>query len=212
MSQPYGSPPGPPGQPGQPWPQGTPGAAAPKKTNPAIWILAGCATIVVLGGIVTAVALWWGYHKAKSYAEGALQPGSGQMTSVSQLWSDVPPMEGMTHAEVQMPLALKAIMRPFLDSVMRGVNNGKEAGHWDVAYFMLSGKTTRDVEAFYVPARMSQYGWKQQGGCANVVQAALCSFQKQEGNKGTGLLVIAADDQELKATALYFIRGEGQEQ
>jgi hypothetical protein len=164
---------------------------------------------VVLGGIVMIVALWWGYHKAKSYAEGALQPG--EMTSVAQLWSDVPPMEGMARSETQMPLALKALVRPFLDTLMRGVNNGKEAGHWDVAYFSLSGKTTRDVEAFYVPARMGNYGWKQQGGCANVVQATLCSFQKQEGQKGTGLLIIAADDQEHKATVLYFIRGEGQE-
>jgi hypothetical protein len=198
MTQPYGGP---------------PGAAAPKKPNPAVWILAGCATIVVLGGIAGIAAVWWGYNRAKSYAEETLQPGSGPMTSVAQLWSDVPPMEGMAQShETQMPLALKAIMRPFLDGVMRGLNNGKEAGHWDVAYFMLSGKTTRDVEAFYVPARMSQYGWKQQGGCANVVQATFCSFQKQEGVKGTGLLVIATDDQEHKSTVLYFIRGENQEQ
>ena len=94
---------------------------------------------------------------------------------------------------------------------MRGLNNGKEAGHWDVAYFMLNGKTTRDVEAFYVPARMGKYGWQQQGGCANLSQATFCSFQKKEGGKAAGLLVIAADDQEHKSTALYFIRQEDQE-
>jgi hypothetical protein len=109
-----------------------------------------------------------------------------------------------------MPLAIRALARPFLDALMRGLNNGKEAGHWDVATYMLNGKTTRDVEAFYVAARMQKYGWQQQGGCANPGQATFCSFQKQEGNKSTGLLIIAADDQEHKATALYYIRQEGQ--
>jgi hypothetical protein len=94
---------------------------------------------------------------------------------------------------------------------MRGLNNGKEAGHWDVAFYLSSGKTTRDVETFYVPARMGKYGWQQQGGCANLSQTTFCSFQKREGNKGTGLLIIAADDPEHKSTALYFIRQEAQE-
>ena len=94
---------------------------------------------------------------------------------------------------------------------MRGLNNGKEAGHWDVAFYVVSGKTTRDVEGFYVPARMGKFGWQPQGGCANVTQATFCSFQKQQGDKGSGLLIIAADDDEHKAAALYFIRQEAQE-
>jgi len=44
-----------------------------------------------------------------------------------------------------------------------------------------------------------------------VTQATFCSFQKQEGDKRTGLLIVAADDKEHKATALYFIRQEAQE-
>jgi hypothetical protein len=110
-----------------------------------------------------------------------------------------------------MPLALRALARPFLDGVMRGLNNGKEAGHWDVAFFMVNGKTTHDVEAFYVPAHMGKYGWQQQGGCASLNQTAFCSFQKKEGDKGTGLLIIAADDQQHKSAALYFIRQEAEE-
>jgi hypothetical protein len=153
--------------------------------------------------------VWWGYHKAKSYAEGAL--GTGGENRVTQLWSDVPPLEGMTQSQqAEMPLAIRALARPFLDALMRGLNNGKEAGHWDVAFFVLSGKTTHDVEAFYVPARMSKYGWQQQGGCATLNEVLFCSFQKQEGDKTTGLLVIATDDQEHKSTSLYFMRQEGQ--
>jgi hypothetical protein len=114
-------------------------------------------------------------------------------------------------AQTEMPFPIRALARPFLDAMMRGANNGKEAGHWDVAFYVLSGKTTHDVEAFYVPARMVKYGWQQQGGCSNMNQVTFCSFQKQEGDKKAGLLVIAADDQEHKSTALYYIRQDAQE-
>jgi hypothetical protein len=184
-------------------PQGIPpGAVMPaKKTNPLVWVLGGCAVVLVLGGIAVAGAVWWGYQKAKSYAE------SGEMKAVAQLWSDVPPLEGMTPSQqTEMPLPLRMIARPFLDALMRGLNNGKEAGHWDVAFYVLSGKTTHDVEAFYVPARMGKYGWQGQGGCTNMNQVTFCSYQKHDGNKAAGLLVMAADDQEHKSTALYFIR------
>jgi hypothetical protein len=109
-----------------------------------------------------------------------------------------------------MPLAIRALARPFLDALMRGLNNGKDAGHWDVAFFSASGKTTHDVEAFYVPSRMGKYGWQQQGGCASASQTTFCSFQKREGNKATGLLIIAADDQDHPAAALYYLRQDAQ--
>jgi hypothetical protein len=195
-------------------PQGNlPGASTPgKKTSPVVWIFAGCGVVMLVGAVVVSAVLWWGYHQAKSYAESALETNAGDMKRVAQLWSDVPPMEGMTPSQqTEMPLALRVVARPFLDALMRGLNDGKEAGHWDVAYFMLNAKTTRDVEGFYVPARMGKYGWQQQGGCADMRQSTLCSFQKQEGDKRTGLLIIAADDQEHKATALYFIRQEARE-
>lgn len=193
-------------------PQGNPPAALTpaKKSNALLWVLAGCATVVVVGGILASVALWWGYHKARSYAEGALG-NTGEMKTAVHLWSDVPPLEGMTPSQqAEMPMAIRVLARPFLDTMMKGLNNGKNAGHWDVAYYTLNGKTTHDVETFYVPDRMGKFGWQPQGGCAHLNEATFCSFQKQENNKGTGLLIIAAEDQEHKFTALYFIRGEGQ--
>jgi hypothetical protein len=36
-----------------------------KKTSPWVWIIGGCLTIIILGGIVTGVLLWWGYRTAK---------------------------------------------------------------------------------------------------------------------------------------------------
>jgi hypothetical protein len=193
-------------------PQGNlPGAVVPpKKTNPLVWVLGGCAVVLVLGGVAVAGVVWWGIHKARSYAEQELT-NSGEMRSV-RLWNDVPPLEGMAPSQqAEMPLAIRVLARPFLDGMMRGLNNGKEAGHWDVAFYTSSGKTTRDVQAFYVPARMSKFGWQQQGGCANANQVLLCSFQKKEADKSAGLLIVSADDQEHKATSLYFIRQDAQE-
>jgi hypothetical protein len=181
-----------------------------KKKSPIVWVLAGCGTILALGGVAGAVAVWWGYNKAKSYAEGALETGTGEMKTAAQLWPDVPPLEGMTPSQqTEMPLAIRVLARPFLDAMMKGLNNGKDAGHWDVAYYTIKGKTTRDVQAFYVPERMDKHGWQQQGGCVNVNEATFCSFQKQQAGKTTGLLIIAADDPQQKSTMLYFIRSEG---
>jgi hypothetical protein len=193
-------------------PQGyVPGALPPsKKTNPWVWVLSGCAVILVVGTVAVSALVWWGYHKAKDYAEG--ETNTGEMKKVPQLWADVPPLEGMTQSQqTEMPLAIRVLARPSLDALMRGLNNGKEAGHWDVAFFVSSGKTTRDVGAFYVPARMSKYGWQQQGGCGTLSEVLFCSFQKQEGDKAAGLLITAADDQEHKSTALYYLRQEGGE-
>jgi len=191
-----------------------PGASTPSKnTSPLVWVLAGCITVVGFGGIVAAGVVWWSYRQAKSYATRALETSAGgEMKSVARLWSDVPALEGMTQSQTEMPLAIRVLARPFLDTLMRGLNNGKPAGHWDVAAYMAAGKTTHDVEAFYVKERMGKYGWEQQGGCANLEQATFCSFQKREGQKATGLLIVAADDQEHKSTALYFIRQEAQEE
>ena len=56
--------------------------------------------------------------------------GDSNMQAVSALWSDVPPMDAMTTAQqIEMPAALKALARPIMDTMMRGLNNGQDAGH-----------------------------------------------------------------------------------
>lgn len=193
-----------------------PAAGSPaKKTKPIVWILGGCAVFLAICGIAVSAFLWWGYHKAKNYVNGVTGPGS--MTNVAELWSDVPPMEGMTtSSHIEMPLALKVLARPILDGMMRGVNDGADPGHWDWTSYTVPGKTTADVEAFYTSERMGSHGWKPEGGCMNSPnssndQATFCAFQKQEGNQKTGVLVIAANDKEHNAVSIFFIRQEAQE-
>src|SRR5512136_859421 len=75
--------------------------------------------------------------------------GDKNMTAVASLWSDVPPMDGMTTAQqIEMPVWLKALIRPIMDSMMKSLNNGEDAGHWDWTAFTLGSKTPADVQAF----------------------------------------------------------------
>lgn len=178
----------------------------PKKRSPWVWILGGCGVIILLCGIATSVVMWWGYHKAKSYLDA-------DSNRVTELWSDVPRMEAMSSsAQIDMPMGLKAVAKTMMDTMMRGLNDGKDPGHWDWTAYTLAGKSPEDVQAFYTTEKMEGSGWKAEGGCSNMQDAVFCAFQKQEGSKGTGLLMIAAKDKENNAASVFFIRQEGQTQ
>ena len=138
--------------------------------------------------------------------------GDSNMQAVAQLWSDVPPMDGMTTAQqIEMPAGLKALARPIMDTMMRGLNNGQDAGHWDWITFSLSATAPADVQAFYTPERMSPFGWQQaEAACLPMSdQGVLCSFVKDEAGKTTGLIVLAATDEQKKTTSVFFLRAEG---
>jgi hypothetical protein len=146
---------------------------------------------------------------------GNLMGGEDEtLQAISELWSDVPPMDSMTTSQqIEMPAWLKALARPIMDGMMRGLNDGKEAGHWDWTAFSLSGKLPADVQAFYTPERMTSYGWQQaDAACMPIAeQGVLCSFVKEEAGKTTGLIIIAATDEQKKETSLFFLRAAGVE-
>lgn len=140
--------------------------------------------------------------------------GDSDMTAVSSLWSDVPPMDGMVASQqVEMPVWLKALARPIMDTMMRGLNDGQDAGHWDWTAFTLSGKTPAEVQAFYTPELMATYGWQQgEAACLPMGEnGVLCSFTKEESGKTTGLIVLAATDEQKQETSVFFLRAEGVE-
>ncbi len=138
--------------------------------------------------------------------------GNDNMTAVSSLWSDVPPMDSMTTTQqIEMPVWLKALTRPVMDTMMKGLDNGADAGHWDWTAFALSDKTPADVQAFYTPERMSAFSWQQaDSACIPMSeQGVLCSFTKEESGKTTGLIIVAATDEQKKETSVFFLRAEG---
>lgn len=138
--------------------------------------------------------------------------GGGDMKAVPELWSDVPRMDAMTKSEGEMPSWLRLLVRPVLNTMMRGVNDGKDAGDWDVVFFTAAGKTPKDVKDFYTPERMTTHGWERKGDstCMNLGgdRAVLCAFTKRAGGKEVGLAVIAAYDEQGKETSLFFLRNE----
>jgi len=193
-------------------PEPTPTA---KKRNTLLWLFVGCSGIMAISGAIVLGFTWWGYHKAKSYAEKILETDSSNMKNVAELWSDVPRMDGMTPSQqIDMPAGLKIVARKIMDGMMRGLNNGKDPGHWDWTAFMINGKTSADVQSFYVSTRMTDYGWKPEGGCMSINfnlsgdQATFCAFQKQQADKSTGLLIISTNDKEHQAVSIFFIRQE----
>ncbi len=134
------------------------------------------------------------------------------MTAVASLWSDVPPMDGMTTAQqIEMPAWLKALINPIMDTMMKSLNNGTDMGHWDWTAFNLSGKTPADVQTFYTPERMGAFSWQQaDSACVPMTdQGVLCSFTKEESGKTTGLIIVAATDAQTKETSVFFLRAEG---
>ena len=138
--------------------------------------------------------------------------GGDRMKAVPELWGDVPRMEGATKSEGEMPAWLRLLVRPVLNTMMRGVNDGKDAGNWDVVFFTAAGKTPKDVKDFYTPERMTAQGWERKGDttCLNLSgdRAVLCAFTKRANNKDVGLAIIAARDEQGKETSLFFLRNE----
>ena len=132
--------------------------------------------------------------------------GGGPGT-VSDLWSDVPPIDGATKANLDLPLPAKAMIQTMFQ--------GKLAF---IAY--TTGKSAQDVQNFYTADRMKAAGWNSDaGGClgsnlpgistpdaTSTSGGALCFFGKQEEGKDIGLAIVIAQDDKTKQTQLYYVR------
>ncbi|MCX8063224.1 MAG: hypothetical protein N3D16_11640 [Anaerolineales bacterium] len=134
--------------------------------------------------------------------------GEENMIPVAALWSDVPPMEGMSATQsFGMPEWLKVLTSPILDGMLKQFG----ASHWEWTGFTLSEQLPADVQAFYTQERMAAYGWKQaESACAPMTdKGVLCSFLKEEAAGTTALMIIAARDEQQKETSVFFLRASG---
>jgi hypothetical protein len=127
--------------------------------------------------------------------------------TVSELWSDVPPLEGATKADLEMPLAFQLMMRAMTRG---GVNY--------IAF--TTTKTPDEVKNFYTVEVMQANGWKvvdlegnetNQQSCvgdkADTGSAgALCLFGKQEGEQEVLLAIVIAQDEQTKQTNVFYTR------
>lgn len=119
--------------------------------------------------------------------------------TVSTLWPDVPPFEGATKADLQIPLGPRLLLR----AAMRGKINF-------IAF--TTSKTAQDVKDFYTADRMKATGWTpHEQGCIGDTedqkdQGAVCLFRRKDGDKQEALAIIVAESEKTKQTDIFYAR------
>ncbi|MEP6707947.1 MAG: hypothetical protein ABJC05_10530 [Pyrinomonadaceae bacterium] len=125
--------------------------------------------------------------------------GGGKAGTVSTLWSDVPPLEGATKADLEIPLGARLMIR----TMMQGKINF-------IAF--TTDKSSQDVQNFYSKDRMKAAGWTASDkGCIGDAEekdshGAVCLFKRKDGTKEEGLAIVLAQDEKTKQTEIFYVR------
>jgi len=121
--------------------------------------------------------------------------------TVSTLWPDVPPFEGATKADLQIPLGPRLILR--------AATQGK------INFIAFStNKPAQEVKNFYTADRMKATGWTPHDkGCLGDTedqkdQGAVCLFKRKDGDKEEVLAIIVAENEKSKQTDIFYARIE----
>jgi len=142
--------------------------------------------------------------------------GSDNMKRATELWPDVPRMDGLEPSEMELPFAVKVLMRTVLNNLWR-LNDKREdktpvSGDWIV---FSTQKAPADVQSFYTNDRMTSFGnWEASrkstcvDGKDSNINGALCAFQKIADGKDIKLAVIAMRDDSTKQTHVFYLRLE----
>ena len=125
--------------------------------------------------------------------------GDKNAGTVSELWPDVPPFQGATKAEVEIPLGVRLLIR--------GMSQGK------VNFISFrTDKPAQEVKDFYSNDRMKAAGWAANDkGCTGDMEdqknhGAMCMFTRRDGGKEEGLAIIVAQDEKLPETNIFYAR------
>lgn len=142
--------------------------------------------------------------------------GGQKMTKVGTLWSDVPPMDGLADSDLELPFAIKLLMRTALNNLWRLNKEGEDKtpvdGDW-IAF--TSSSSPADVQGFYTNARMTSYGkWEAAkestclDGKGNGIDGIMCVFHKVAEKREIMLAIFAINDEKSKKTNVFFLRLE----
>lgn len=143
-------------------------------------------------------------------------PGGTDMNRTAELWTDVPRMDGLAPSDMELPLAMKILIRTALNNLWRLNKEGEDktpaTGDWIV--FTSDGKPA-DVQNFYTNTRMTSFGnWEASkkttclDGKDSGIVGVLCLFEKIADNKQIGLAIAAMQDDKTKKTNIFFVRVE----
>ena len=144
--------------------------------------------------------------------------GGQSFKPATQLWSDVPPMPGVTSSAMEdLPLPVKLLMRTILGNLGRLNPQGTDqsTGNIDWISYDLNG-TPADVGNFYTADLMSANGWQADStsACASATatgasgSGVFCSFTKTENGTQKILGIIATQEDTSKPTSVFFLRLE----
>ena len=125
--------------------------------------------------------------------------GNGKAGTVSNLWSDVPPVSGATKTDLALPLGARLVIRAAMQ--------GKASF---IAF--TTDESAQEVQDFYTKERMKSVGWiASEQGCVGDTedqksQGAVCFFHRQNGNEKEGLAIVLAQDEKSKQTDIFYAR------
>ena len=125
--------------------------------------------------------------------------GDKNAGTVSALWPDVPPFQGATKTEIEIPLGMRLLIR--------GMTQGK------VNFISFrTDKPAQEVKDFYSNQRMKTAGWAANDkGCTGDTDdtknhGAVCLFTRKDGGKEEGLAILIAQDEKLPETNIFYAR------
>jgi hypothetical protein len=125
--------------------------------------------------------------------------GDKNAGTVSELWPDVPPFQGATKADIEIPLGMRLLIR--------GMTQGK------VNFISFrTDKPAQEVKDFYSVDRMKAAGWiANDKGCTGDTEdtknhGAICLFSKKNNGKDEALAIIVAQDEKQPDTNIFYAR------
>jgi hypothetical protein len=144
--------------------------------------------------------------------------GNNNFQTVSSLWSDVPPMDGLTPSQMDnMPAFVKLAMRLILGNLGRLNPQGQDQSTGMIDWIAFTtDKSPQDVQNFYTNDLMTTSGWDSnadapcisgsQQGAAQV--GVICVFAKTQNSSSVQLAILTAQDEKTKQTTVFYLRLE----
>jgi len=143
--------------------------------------------------------------------------GGGNMQTVSSLWSDVPPMDGLNASQMDMPPFVKLAMQLILGNLGKLNPDGQDQTTGTIDWIVFTtDKTPQDVQNFYTNELMTANGWdaSENPPCTSGSEqgasqlGAVCVFAKTQDGKNTQLAILTAQDETTKQNNVFFLRLE----
>lgn len=125
--------------------------------------------------------------------------GDKNAGTVSALWADVPPFEGATKADLEIPLGARLMIRALSQGTVSFIS-------------FRTPKTAQEVKDFYTNERMKTAGWEPHDkGCIGDTEdstnhGGVCMFVKKASGKEELLAIIIAQDEKLPDTNIFYAR------